>query len=94
MIDGGGTPRLDASEYPEHPMHERIRDKLLAAWGRAVSANPVLTLIVCLVLAVISVTLTATRLEFLADRSQLIDPDMEWNKQYAQYKEDFPRYTM
>ena len=71
-------------------MHERFREKLLSAWGRTVASRPILTLTVCLVLAAASVYLTATRLEFHADRSKLIDPDKSWNRQYASYKENFP----
>ncbi|MHC4589944.1 MAG: hypothetical protein ACYTAQ_11570 [Planctomycetota bacterium] len=73
-------------------MHERIRDRLLAAWGKSVASHPVITLLVCLVLVAASVTATVLRLEFHADRSQLIDPDQDWNQQYAAYKENFPRY--
>jgi hopanoid biosynthesis associated RND transporter like protein HpnN len=73
-------------------MHERIRDKLLAVWGRSVASNPGLTLLACVVLAGASIVLTATRLEFQSDRSELIAPDKEWNRQYRQYKLDFPRY--
>lgn len=73
-------------------MHERIRDNLLAAWGRSVAAHPIATLAICMPLVVASVLLTVTRLEFHADRSQLIDPDISWNKLYADYKSNFPRY--
>lgn len=47
----------------------------------------------CLGLAAISVVVTITRLEFHADRSDLVDPELSWNKQYAQYKENFPRWN-
>ncbi|MHC4650671.1 MAG: MMPL family transporter [Planctomycetota bacterium] len=72
-------------------MHERIRDRLLAAWGKSVASHPVITLLVCLVLAATSITATALRLEFQPDRSKLIDPDKPWNSQFAAYKQNFPR---
>ncbi|MHC4141033.1 MAG: MMPL family transporter [Planctomycetota bacterium] len=72
-------------------MHERIRDQLLAAWGKSVVSHPLITLLVCVVLAAMSITATALRLEFQADRSKLIDPDKPWNSQFATYKQNFPR---
>ena len=71
-------------------MHERIRDILLGRWGHFVASHPKLTLSLCALLAAGSVVLTATGLEFRADRSELIDPQATWNKQYVQYKENFP----
>ncbi len=73
-------------------MHERIRDKLLSAWGRFVAAHPIATLAVCVPLALVNALLTVSRLEFHTDRSQLIAPDKTWNRLYAEYKENFPRY--
>ena len=74
-------------------MHERIRDSLLGLWGRTVASRPRATLLCCLALAVLSVVVTVRRLEFHADRSDLVDPELSWNKQYAQYKENFPRWN-
>ncbi|MCZ6736260.1 MAG: hypothetical protein O7C65_10780, partial [Planctomycetota bacterium] len=71
-------------------MHERIRDILLGRWGHFVASHPKLTLSLCALLAAGSVVLTMTGLEFRADRSELIDPQATWNKQYIQYKENFP----
>ncbi len=73
-------------------MHERIRDILLASWGRVVAARPKMTLLVCLLVAAASLALTAVGLEFHADRSALVDPNEPWNKRYAQYKRNFPHY--
>ncbi len=73
-------------------MHERIRDILLAVWGRTVATHPVITLIVCIAIAGASVYVTATGLEFRSDRSQLVDPDEPWNKLYSEYKKNFPHY--
>ncbi len=72
-------------------MHERIRDKILAGWGRLVASHPLATLAVCLPIAAASVVLTATGLEFESDRSRLIDPEQSWNLQYGRYKETFPQ---
>ncbi len=44
-------------------MHERIRDKILGGWGRFVASHPLVTITICLALAVGSVYLTVTRLE-------------------------------
>jgi len=73
-------------------MHERIRDILLASWGRVVATRPRMTLLVCLLLAAASVVLTATGLEFHADRSTLVDPNAPWNKRFLEYKANFPHY--
>ncbi len=73
-------------------MHEPIRDAILGAWGRSVARYPRITLGVCLLLALGSIALTAARLEFHADRSELIDADLSWNRRYAQFKESFPRW--
>jgi hopanoid biosynthesis associated RND transporter like protein HpnN len=73
-------------------MHERIRDILLASWGRVVAARPRLTLLVCLLVAAASIVLTATGLEFHADRSSLVDPDEPWNRRFLEYKLNFPHY--
>jgi hopanoid biosynthesis associated RND transporter like protein HpnN len=73
-------------------MHERIRDVLLGHWGRFVSSHPRLVLVLCLALAVASVVLTGLRLEFKTDRSDLVDPSESWNRRYASYKEQFPRW--
>ena len=73
-------------------MHERIRDNILAAWGHWVASHPLLTLSACVLLAAGSIVLTITKLEFRADRSQLVDPGREWNRQYTQYKKNFPSY--
>ena len=73
-------------------MHERARDILLASWGRAVAAHPVFTLALCISLALASLVLTVTGLEFCTDRSMLVDPEKAWNKQYIQYKSDFPHH--
>ena len=40
-----------------------------------------------------SAVLTVERLEFRADRSNLVNPDLEWNKRYADYKADYPRWN-
>lgn len=74
-------------------MHERIRDKFLGVWGHTVASRPLLTLTICMSITLLSVYLTITHLEFHAERSELIDPNLSWNKQYAQYKVNFPRWS-
>ena len=73
-------------------MHERIRDILLGVWGRTVASRPRTVLALCLLIAGGSVYLTATRLEFKADRSTLVDPDKPWNRKFAEYKRNFPHF--
>jgi hopanoid biosynthesis associated RND transporter like protein HpnN len=73
-------------------MHERARDALLGAWGRCVATRPGLTAALCLVLAAAAIVITLRSLEFRADRSDLVDPDLTWNRRYAEYREQFTRW--
>ncbi|UCD76872.1 MAG: MMPL family transporter [Phycisphaerales bacterium] len=73
-------------------MHERLRKALLGHWGRFVALHPGMTLLVCLVLAVFCLILAAARLQFRSDRSDLVDPNLSWNKAYSQYKLLNPRW--
>ena len=73
-------------------MHERIRDAFLQRWGRFVTERPLLTIVICLILASLSIVLTIRELEFRSDRSELIDPGLAWNRRYAKYKEQFTRW--
>src|SRR5262245_56288686 len=72
-------------------MHERIRDRILGAWGRVAAAHPLVMLALCLPLAAGAVFLAAKHLTFLADRSDLVDPGRSWNLAYHAYKRAFPR---
>ena len=73
-------------------MHERVRDILLEAWGRAVASHPIVTLVLCTALTAGSTVLAVSRLQLWSDRSKLVDPDQPWNRRYADYKENFPHY--
>ena len=73
-------------------MHERARDALLGWWGRTVAARPAVSAGICLLLAAACVVLTAQKLEFQADRSDLIDRDLPWNRLYTAYKAHFARW--
>jgi len=73
-------------------MHERIRDAMLGSWGRLVASRPWPTLIVCLSLAAASIVLTVHHLQFVSDRSELVDQDLSWNRRYTEYKDRFPRW--
>jgi len=73
-------------------MHERIRDAMLGSWGGVVASRPRVTLLVCGLLTVVAFVLTVTRLEFRSDRSELMDPDLAWNRAYSEYKERFDRW--
>ncbi|MCZ6834804.1 MAG: MMPL family transporter [Planctomycetota bacterium] len=70
-------------------MHERIRDAILQRWARFVTERPILTLVACLTLAIASIVLTFSALEFQADRSDLVERSLPWNQRYRQYKESF-----
>jgi uncharacterized protein len=74
-------------------MHEHLRDRLLARWGRFATTRPWLTLLVCLVLAALGIGLAATQLRMRTDRSELVDSSLEWNARYATYKAQFPRWN-
>lgn len=49
-------------------------------------------LALCLVAALGAGVLTATRLEFHSDRSDLVDPELDWNQRYADYRTRFPHW--
>ncbi|MBL0927208.1 MAG: MMPL family transporter [Phycisphaerales bacterium] len=68
------------------------RHRFFTAWARAVTARPRLVLVVAVLLAVASAALTAWRLEFRSDRSELIDPTLPWQRRYAAFKAAFPRW--
>jgi hopanoid biosynthesis associated RND transporter like protein HpnN len=73
-------------------MHEVIRHRFLKWAGRTVTARPGLLLIVCVAAAAGSIALTAQRLTFLSDRSALVSTELDWNRRYLQFKDDFPRW--
>ena len=69
-----------------------IREQLLSRWGRSVTLHPFATLLVCLGIAAGSILLAVTSLELHADRSDLVSGDLRWSRDYAQYRQDFPRW--
>ncbi|MDG2201015.1 MAG: MMPL family transporter [Phycisphaerales bacterium] len=69
-----------------------IRARILSRWGRGVTRHPLLTLVVCLVIAAGSVVLAITSLELHADRSDLVSGDLHWSRLYADYRQDFQRW--
>lgn len=69
-----------------------IRDQLLTRWGRGVTRRPIATLLLCLGIAAGSILLAITSLELHADRSDLVSGDLRWSRDYAQYRQDFPRW--
>ena len=70
-----------------------LRGRLLEAWGRGVTTHPAITLWCCGLLAAASVLLAVNRIELHSDRSDLVDPRLEWNARYAIYRADFPRWN-
>lgn len=51
-----------------------------------------MVVLLSLVVTALSVWYTATRMGFLPDRSDLINPDLTWNAAYHRYKQAFPRW--
>ena len=74
------------------PMHEVIRHRFLRWAGRTVTTHPRMVLGICLITAALAVLLTVQRLTFLSDRSALVSTELEWNRRYLQFKDDFPRW--
>ena len=70
----------------------RFRDAVLGRWGQFVTSHPRAVVIVALVLAAAGILLAVTRLEFHGDRSDLVDPELSWNKRYAEYRAAFARW--
>lgn len=71
---------------------ERRRDQFLTGWARFVTARPRLTLALCVLVAALSAVYAARNLGFMADRSRLIDPGLDWQQRYAEYQRLFPRW--
>jgi len=69
------------------------RDRVFTWWARTVTSRPRAVLMISLLLAAASIWLTATRLEFHSDRSDLIDSSLKWQQRYVAYKELFPRWN-
>lgn len=68
------------------------RDHLIRAWASLVTRRPWLVVLVAVVVAGVSIAYTALNLEYRADRSALVDPTVDWQVRYAEYKENFPRW--
>ena len=69
-----------------------LRTRLLDGWGRGIVRHPRITLLICLLLAGVSVALAITLLELHADRSDLVSGDLDWSRRYAEYRHDFQRW--
>lgn len=68
------------------------RDRFFTAWAELATGRPRLVLALSLVLALVSLWITVTSLEFKSDRSDLIDPSLPWQQRYADFKDRFPRW--
>lgn len=71
---------------------ERWRDGLLLGWARFVTGRPRLAIGLCVALAVVSAGYASLTLGFESDRSALIDPELPWQRRYAEFKAQFPRW--
>lgn len=74
-------------------MLHRLRDAWLGRWGRFVASHPWLTLAACLALSAAGILLTVWRLEIRTERSELVSTELPWNKRYANYKVNYPRWN-
>ncbi len=68
------------------------RDRFFTAWAELATGRPRLVLVLSLALALLSVWITVTSLEFKSDRSDLIDPSLAWQQRYADFKDRFSRW--
>jgi len=84
----------DASEEHQHPPDPAptLRDRFFTAWANGVTARPVLVVLVCVLLAGVSVAYAARWLAFRSDRSELVDPSLDFQKRYADFRARFPRW--
>ena len=70
-------------------MHEQLRNRLLGWWAGLICDHPRTVLAIALALATAAIGLTVTTLKFQPDRNALIDKDLDWNKRYLKYRENF-----
>src|SRR5690606_3776767 len=68
------------------------RDRVLVAWAWLVTARPLLTLVACVALGAASAWLTMSRLEFRSDRSELVNPELPWQKRFLEMRRSFPTW--
>ena len=66
------------------------RNLQLARWTAIVCAYPKLILLITFGIAAIAVGLTILKLTFQPDRNDLISRELDWNKRYIQYVQQFP----
>jgi hopanoid biosynthesis associated RND transporter like protein HpnN len=70
-------------------MHEDLRHRLLGWWAATVCDHPRLVLAIAALLAGASIWLTVTQLHFQPDRNALVSENLDWNRRYLQYRENF-----
>ncbi len=68
------------------------RDGFLTRWANLATGRPWLVLAVSVGLAAASIALAVERLEFRADRSDLIDRSLPWQQRYLEYQREFPHW--
>ncbi len=73
-------------ESPEKP---RLSHRFLRAFSAFVCRRAVLIVLAALVLAAGSVTLALTRLTFITDRNDLVNPEAEFNRRFLRFKRAF-----
>ncbi len=63
---------------------------ILGAWARLVAHRPRTILLLAALLAILSVWVTATKLQFQPNRNDLISPDLPWNQIFIDWQANFP----
>jgi predicted RND superfamily exporter protein len=73
-------------------MHERLRRSILSWWGRSAAGHPLIALGSALLVAALAGGFAMWTLDFRTDRSELVSMKRDWNRRYAEYKRNFPRW--
>ncbi len=71
-------------------MADRLRIRLLGSWTGFVCRRWAWVLFLALVAAVVSVTMAVTGLEFQSDRNALLSRDLDWNRNFEDWRSSFP----
>lgn len=71
-------------------MVKNRRYHILGAWARLVAHRPRTILLLAVLLAIASIFVTVTRLQFQPNRNDLISPDLAWNQIFIDWQGTFP----
>ena len=73
-------------------VHDRLRHNLLGRVAGLMCDHPWAALLAACALAAGALVVTLSSLGFQADRNDLISSELDWNKRYIQYREEFYGY--